>query len=195
MLEVEKKALEVNLLLVGHCTDSAANALNALTKHVSPGTYGSLSSIPAFLGLSRVDFIFFVPFLHPRYPAIAYPCWDHSARTVLRNLMNNKITVVCGTLENAGDGVQRYKLATINDLKTLKQCNPNAKIRHADITHVRQNCDATQCVRPYTIWQCLFPSETQHSCTSKLLCGHMNHFGTKSLAHHQWFYEAFGLAS
>ena len=78
------------------------------------------------------------------YPSIAYPCWDHSGRTVVRNLMNENITIVCGILSNSGDGLQCYQTACIQDLATLKLRNPNSLIRHTDINrHIRQNCDAT----------------------------------------------------
>lgn len=39
MLEVEKRARKHNIPLIGHCTDSASNALNALIKLASPSTY------------------------------------------------------------------------------------------------------------------------------------------------------------
>ena len=40
--------------------------------------------------------------------------------------------------------MQKYKLASIHDLISLKHLNPNSKVRYADITpRVKQNCDAT----------------------------------------------------
>ena len=97
-----------------------------------------------FLGLPRKDFTFFAPFLRPRFPSIAYPCWDHSSRTSVRNLMNSNISIVAGILPSGEDKVQRYSVASIHDLLTLKLRHPNAAVRHADITpHIKQNCDAT----------------------------------------------------
>ncbi len=99
MFGVEKHAAQYRLPLTGHCTDSVANSLSALIKLASPSTY-KIPSIPkiTFIGLPKEDFAFLAPFLRPEYPSIAYPCWDHSSRTVLRNLMNTNIRIVCGRL-------------------------------------------------------------------------------------------------
>ena len=143
MLETEKYALQHNLPLTGHCTDSAGNALNSLVKLASPTTF--LSNLPQvkFIGLPISGFRFFAPFLRT-YPSIAYPCWDHSGRSVVRNLMNEKITIVCSVLPDHGDGMQVYQTASIRDLHTLKSRNPSSFVRHSDINrHVKQNCDAT----------------------------------------------------
>ena len=45
MLEMEKRAFECKLPQVGHCTDSAANALSGLVKLSSPSTYTTLYTI------------------------------------------------------------------------------------------------------------------------------------------------------
>ena len=88
-------------------------------------------------------FVFHAPILR-EFPSIAYPCWDHSGRTPIRNLMNQKIKIVAEVLPQSAENIQKYSLATIQDLKALKAKNPSCKIRHADITpHIRQNCDAT----------------------------------------------------
>ena len=133
---------------MGHCTDSAANALNALIKLASPSTY--TRKLPAhplqFVGLPIKNFTFYAPFLRQGYPSIAYPCWDHSGRTVVKNLMNENITIVSGVLCDHKDGLKRYHTATIRDLQTLKKKkrNASATVKHCDITpHVKQNCDAT----------------------------------------------------
>jgi len=144
MLEVERRASTHGLSLVGHCTDSASNALVALTKLASPVTFLPVQSNMSFVGLKREDFIFFAPVFRPNFASVSYPCWDHSGRMVLRNLMNENISIVVEKLLNSGDGFQQYSIATIQDLNTPKHHKPNCAIRHADITpHVRQNCNAT----------------------------------------------------
>ena len=143
MLEVEKLALKHKIPLTGHCTDSAASALNALLKLASPTTFIGLLPETHFIGLPVSNFFFFAPLLRS-YPSIAYPCWDHSSRTVLRNLMNDNITIVCSTIPNQGDGIQLYQTASIRDLHTLKNRLPNSSVQHSDINrNIKQNCDAT----------------------------------------------------
>ena len=87
--------------LIRHCTDSAAKELKGLVKLTFPSMYiehwGQSSS---FIGLPLPNFVFYAPLLRSEYPSIAYPCWDHSARTVVRNLMNSNITIVCGELKD-----------------------------------------------------------------------------------------------
>ena len=146
MLEVEKYAIRHNLPLIGHCTDSAANALKGLVKLATPSTY--MDHCPThsikFIGLPLPNFVFYAPFLRSEYPSIAYPCWDHSARTVVRNLMNSNITIVCGELTNSGDGMQCYRTATIHDLRALKNRHAGSIVKHSDINpFIKQNCDAT----------------------------------------------------
>ena len=146
MMEIEKYSKAYNLSLVGHCTDSASNSLNALITLALPKTYKilHLSKGIKFIGLNMKGFVFCAPILRKNYPSIAYPCWDHSSRTSLRNLMNENIKIVAEVLPKSADGIKRYSIATIQDLKALKAKQPNIKVRHADITsHVRQNCDAT----------------------------------------------------
>ena len=133
MFECEKWALKYSLPVVGHCTDSASNALSALIMLATPSTYSNLDKVPMFIGLSSHQYRFYAPILRPPYPAIAYPCWDHSGRTVLRTLMNEKITIVCGILPSTGGGFQCYQIATINDLHILKRRNPNSVVKHSDI--------------------------------------------------------------
>lgn len=145
MFESEKWALKYSLPVVGHCTDSASNALSALVMLATPSTYSGLNKTPMFVGMSISNYRFYAPILRPPFSAIAYPCWDHSGRTVVRNLMNENITLVCGILPTAGHGeLQCYRTATIKDLHTLKKRNPNSIIKHSDINrHIKQNCDAT----------------------------------------------------
>ena len=168
MFEVEKRAFRFDLSLCGHCTDSAGNSLSALHLLATPSSYSALAVQPKFIGLNRDDFIFFAPFLRPGFPSIAYPCWDHSSRTSLRNLMNDKVQIVSGKLANKGDGVQQYHIATAHDLQLLKRRKPASTIRHADITpHVRQNCDATQrvlCAKTITELSAAVPE----SCSTQL---------------------------
>ena len=145
MMEVEKHSGNHTLPLIGHCTDSASNALNALVKLASPATYSKLKSPLNFLGLPMDNFVF-APVIHSSFPSIAYPCWDHSGRTSICNLMNENIKIVAKVLPpgpRSIDSTAKYSLATIQDLKLLKKRFPGTKIRHADITpRVRQNCDA-----------------------------------------------------
>ena len=89
-----------NLPLVGHCTDSVSNVLGGLLKFASPSTYAEAGLEITFIGLQRNDFSFFAPILQPSYPTIAYPCWDHSSRTSVCNLMNGNISIVSDELEN-----------------------------------------------------------------------------------------------
>ena len=144
MLTVDKHARKHNLPLVGHCIDSASNALGGLLKLASPSTYAEAGLETEFIGLRRNDF--FAPILCPNYPTIAYPFWDHSSRTSVRNLMNGNISIVSEELDisNKSDNTNLYKVATIHDLRKLKHLHPGCSIKQADITpHVRQNCDAT----------------------------------------------------
>ncbi len=83
ILEVEKRSY--SLPLIGHCTDSAANALKGLIMLASPATYKDI--IIKYIGLPIPNYCFYAPLLRPPYPSISYPCWDHSGRTVVRNLM------------------------------------------------------------------------------------------------------------
>ena len=121
--------------------------LSGLVKFASPSTYAELEV--TFVGLKRQDFSLYAPMLRPNYPSIAYPCWDHSSRTAVRNLMNGNISIVSEILESdnnsdRSDKTQLYKVATIHDLRKLKHLHPGCAIKQADITpHVRQNCDAT----------------------------------------------------
>ena len=79
MIEVEKQCSHYGVPLVGHCTDSASNALNALIKLASPTTFLCELSLK-FVGLPRQDFIFYAPVLRAGYPSIAYPCWANSSQ-------------------------------------------------------------------------------------------------------------------
>ena len=142
MMEVEKKCEHYGVPLIGHCTDSASNALNALIKLASPTTFLRELNIK-YVGLPRKDFIFYAPVLRNGYPSIAYPCWDHSGRTVLRNLMNQKLTITA-SISNQGDHISKAKVASIRDLHLLKHLKPTCTIKYADISYlIKQNCDAT----------------------------------------------------
>lgn len=142
MIAIDKQAAKHKIPLTGHCTDSASNALKGLTLLSTPSCFNGYSI--KFIGLPIFEYHFFSPLLRPPYPSIAYPCWDHSCRTSVRNLMNTNIMIVCGVLPNKSDGIQHYKIASIQDLHTLKSRCPTAGIKHTDITPlVKQNCDAT----------------------------------------------------
>ena len=142
MLEIEKQAKCYSLSLIGHCTDSAGNSLYALVKLASPSIFQNFSESIKFVGLKMKGFVFYASILR-EVPSIPYPCWDHSGRTSIRNLMNENIKIICEVLPPPGN-IQKYSFATTYDLKALKAKSPTRRIRHADITpHVRQNCDAT----------------------------------------------------
>jgi len=57
----------------------------------------------SFIGLKRKDFIFFAPVLRPNFALVSYPRGDHSGRTVLRNLMNENISIVAEKLPSSID--------------------------------------------------------------------------------------------
>ena len=144
MMAVERKAFLLDLSLIGHSMDSASNSLRALIKNASPATFETLTSPVKHFGLLLDDFVYLAPVLRAGYPTISYPCWDHSGRTSVRNLMNQNIQIVAAVIPGVSDGLQQYKIASIHDLISLKHLNPNSKVRYADITpRVRQNCDAT----------------------------------------------------
>ena len=111
MIEVEKQCSHYGVPLVGHCTDSASNALNALIQLASPTTFLRELSIK-FVGLPRQDVIFYASVLRGGYPSVAYPCWDHSGHTVLRNLMNKKFSIIA-SIGNQSDHISKTKVAAI----------------------------------------------------------------------------------
>ena len=52
--------------------------------------------------------------------------------------MNQKIKIVAEVLLQSAENLQKYSLATIQDLKALKAKNISCKIRHANIMpHIR----------------------------------------------------------
>ena len=124
MFELEKRVFRFNLLLCGHCPDSAGNSLSVLHLLATPSSCSVLAVQPRFIGLNQADFIFFAPFLRPGFPSIAYPYWDHSSRTSLKNLMNEKVQIVSGKLANKGNGVQQYHIATVHGLQLLNNISP-----------------------------------------------------------------------
>ena len=152
MLEVEHKAAAHNVSLIGHCTDSASNSLNALIKLATPSGYLVTHKI-SFLGLKLKGYHLFAPFFRNNYPSIAYACWDHSGRTVLRNLTNQNRTIIAEIQESSDSIAVEYKsIATVQDLHQLKRVFPASIIKHGDIsTRMHQNCDATTRVLTNTV--------------------------------------------
>ena len=63
MMEIEKRCKAHDLSLIGHCTDSASNSLNALVRLATPKTYKHRSEEITFLGLDMKGFLFFAPIL------------------------------------------------------------------------------------------------------------------------------------
>ena len=61
MLEVKCKAAAHKVSLIGHCTDSTSNSLNALIKLATPSGYLVKHKI-SFLGLKFKGYFLFVPF-------------------------------------------------------------------------------------------------------------------------------------
>lgn len=129
MLEVEKRSY--NLPLIGHCTDSAANALKGLIMLASPHTFTkNLTTEVKYIGLPINGYCFFAPILRPPYPSIAFPCWDHSGRTVVRNLMNQNITIVSEKLPGSKDGLpDSHHSRPVNIETTVPRCK-NKAFRH-----------------------------------------------------------------
>lgn len=111
MIAVEKKSCIHNLSLVGHCTDSASNSLNALLKLATPSSY-LLDRGISYLGLSIPSFFLFAPSLRAGYPSIAYLCWDHSGRTVLRNLMNCNRSIVAEVFNGSANSIEMTRMAS-----------------------------------------------------------------------------------
>ena len=95
MFESEKWALKYSLPVIGHCTDSASNALSALIMLATSSTC-DLDKVPMFIGLSNPHYQLYAPIFRPPFPTIAYPCWNHSGRTVIKNLTNEDHN--CGIL-------------------------------------------------------------------------------------------------
>ena len=152
MLEIERKAAVHNVSLIGHCTDSASNSLKALIKLATPSGYLVEHKI-SFLGLKLNGFNLYAPFFRSNFPSIAYACWDHSGRTVLRNLMNKNRIIIAQIQESSGSIAIEYKsIATVQDLHQLKRVFPASIIKHGDIsTRMHQNCDATTRVLTKTV--------------------------------------------
>jgi len=141
MLKVECKVLTHNISLIGHCTDSASNSLNALVKLATPSHYLVQQKI-SFLGLDMKGYYLFAPFFRCQYPSIAYACWGHSGQTVLKNLLNQNRTITAEIQEFAGVGCN--SVACVQDLQHLKRVLPASVIKHGDISAcMHQNCDAT----------------------------------------------------
>lgn len=151
MLEVEHKAASHNVSLIGHCTDSASNSLKALIKLATPSDYLVEHEI-SYLGLKLKGYHLFTPFFR-KYPSIVYACWDHSGRTVLRNLMNLNRTIVAEIQESSDStAIECKSIATAQDLHQLKRVFPASVIKYGDIsTHMHQNCDASTRVLTTTV--------------------------------------------
>ena len=67
-----------------------------------------------------------------KYPSIAYACWDHSGKTVLRNLMNRNRTIIAEVQEkddSLTNAIEYKSTASIHDLHHLK----SFPIKHGDI--------------------------------------------------------------
>lgn len=93
MMAVEEKAANVGLCVTGYCTDPASNSLKVLEKLALPNMHFNSNGVK-YIGLNTSGFIYVAPVLRAGYPSIAYPCWDHSARTAVRNLLNSNISIV-----------------------------------------------------------------------------------------------------
>ena len=139
-------ALIHDVTLIGHCTDSAANSLNALIKLGTPTKY-LVDHHLSFISLQLKGFCLLAPFFRKKFPSIAYACWDHSGRTVLRNLMNQNrkiIAEVQGKDDPLITAIEYKNMAMIHDLHHLKRVYPASTIKHGDISmHMHQNCDTT----------------------------------------------------
>ena len=132
MLKVECKAATHNVSLIGHCTDSASNSLNALLKLATTSCY-LVQYIISFLGSVMEGYYLFVPFFRCKYPSIAHACWDHSGWTVLRNLMNQNHSITAEIQKSAAVGCR--SVASVQGLQQLKGVFPASLIKHGDIIH------------------------------------------------------------
>ena len=126
--------------------------MKALIKLATPSGYLVEHKI-SFLGLKLNGFNLYAPFFRSNFPSIAYACWDHSGRTVLRNLMNKNRIIIAQIQESSGSIAIEYKsIATVQDLHQLKRVFPASIIKHGDIsTRMHQNCDATTRVLTKTV--------------------------------------------
>ena len=70
MIEVDKRAKLHKLPLIGHCTDSAANALKGLAMLAMPCNF--MGHGIEFIGLPISQYRFYSLLLRPPYPSIAY---------------------------------------------------------------------------------------------------------------------------
>lgn len=72
----------------------------------------------------------------------------HIPETSVRNLLNSTESCTCVT------GTRTAKIASVHDLRMLKQVHPYACIRHGDISPlICQNCDAAGRVLSQTLVQ------------------------------------------
>ena len=141
IMKIEEKASMLNLSVLGYCSDSASNSLGALEKLALPNCYMTALHVK-YLALPLQGFIYGAPILRKGYPSIAYPCWDHCSRTSVRNLLNSNISIVADNFSCAS-GIRTAKIASVHDIRILKQVLPNASVKHADISPlINQNCDA-----------------------------------------------------
>lgn len=125
-----------------HCVDSATNSLAALEMLAIPDK--NMQSLGVkYIDLLMHGFCYFAPILRQEHSSIAYPCWDNSSRTAIRNLLNGNISI---TAENYSheSGITTAKIASVLDLKQLKAIHLGTSIRQGDFSDlICQNCDAT----------------------------------------------------
>uniref|UniRef100_A0A1X7VFT4 Uncharacterized protein n=1 Tax=Amphimedon queenslandica TaxID=400682 RepID=A0A1X7VFT4_AMPQE len=141
MMVIEEKASKLDIPILGYCTDSAANSLCALEKLALPNDFLNDAGVK-YLTLPIHGFIYVAPILRKGYPSIAYPCWDHSSRAAVRNLLSSKISIVAESF-TCESGIKTAKIASVHDLRQLKEVLPNASIKQGDISPlINQNCDA-----------------------------------------------------
>jgi len=110
-MEMEKQSKAYNLSLIGHCTDSAINSLNALIKLAMPKTYSKIldsSRIIKFIGLNMLGFVFYAPTLRKKYPSIMLGSFRQN---FFENLMNENIKIVAEVLPEIHDGIKKYSIA------------------------------------------------------------------------------------
>lgn len=50
--------------------------------------------------------------------------------------MNRNISIVASIHDTKHNGTQQYNVATVDDLRKLKQVNPDSTVRYADITQL-----------------------------------------------------------
>lgn len=123
MLEFERRVSKYTLPLIDHCTDSAANSLNALILLASPSTYDLPELSLSFLGLCRNDYIYYAPFFIQSIHLLL------TLAGIIPAEQYDNLTLVCGKPMKTSAGFQNYKTADIQDIRKLKVTVPSCSLQ------------------------------------------------------------------